>query len=187
MDLYDAVHQYYKSENQYFPVEDCPSKKHSAKCSQCQSSASDPSNAPYSSSSNEPQYPCERFRALTRHLMLDYNFVNFQGFALYLPLYLSGPIMSFNDFLYQLKKPFYNKVAEYSRKSLIRYFVRLLLIIFLMEFLSHYLYVVAMKDAKAWLEYSTLEVLSLSYWNLKLLWLKVKLLSYFYVLSFILY
>ena len=32
-----------------------------------------------------------------------YNYVNFLSYALYCPLYIAGPIMTFNDFLWQVR------------------------------------------------------------------------------------
>jgi len=32
----------------------------------------------------------------------DYNFFNYLIYLLYVPLYLAGPIITFNDFIYQV-------------------------------------------------------------------------------------
>ena len=43
-----------------------------------------------------------------------------------------------------------------------------------MEFILHYMYVVAIKDASAWQGDSPLEICMIGFWNLIIVWLKVK-------------
>lgn len=47
-----------------------------------------------------------------------------------------------------------------------------------MEFILHYMYVVAIKDASAWQGDSPLEICMIGFWNLIIVWLKVKLSLY---------
>ena len=41
-------------------------------------------------------------RIATSHPMETYSFANFLAYVLYPPLYIAGPIMSFNDFMWQV-------------------------------------------------------------------------------------
>lgn len=42
-----------------------------------------------------------------------------------------------------------------------------------MEFILHYMYVVAIKDTKAWQGDTPLELSMVGFWNLMIVWLKV--------------
>lgn len=42
-----------------------------------------------------------------------------------------------------------------------------------MECILHYMYVVAIKDRKAWVGYSPMEIGMVGFWNLIIVWLKV--------------
>ncbi|XAO24989.1 hypothetical protein I312_103798 [Cryptococcus bacillisporus CA1280] len=46
-----------------------------------------------------------RKRVQTSAAEQDYSFINFMAYCLYPPLYIAGPIMTFNDFLWQLRSP----------------------------------------------------------------------------------
>jgi len=48
------------------------------------------------------------YRARVKDSLLerDYNFFNYLIYILYIPLYLAGPIITFNDFIYQVFKIF---------------------------------------------------------------------------------
>jgi hypothetical protein len=43
-----------------------------------------------------------------------------------------------------------------------------------MELILHFMYVVAIKDSKAWFGYSPGEVSMVGFWNLIIVWLKVR-------------
>jgi D-alanyl-lipoteichoic acid acyltransferase DltB (MBOAT superfamily) len=43
-----------------------------------------------------------------------------------------------------------------------------------MEFIMHFMYVVAMKDTKAWIGDTPAEIGMIGFWNLILVWLKVR-------------
>jgi D-alanyl-lipoteichoic acid acyltransferase DltB (MBOAT superfamily) len=43
-----------------------------------------------------------RQRASNSHPLANYNFINYIAYALYAPLYIAGPIMTFNDFYWQV-------------------------------------------------------------------------------------
>jgi D-alanyl-lipoteichoic acid acyltransferase DltB (MBOAT superfamily) len=61
----------------------------------------------------------------------------------------------------------------------IRYFFRFLFSLLTMEFILHYMYVVAIKDAKAWPDDTPLELSMIGVWNLIIVWLKVSHLAGF--------
>lgn len=55
------------------------------------------------------------------------------------------------------------------------YFLRLLISIFTMEFILHFMYVVAIKDTKAWYGNTPAQISMIGFWNLMIVWLKVSL------------
>jgi protein-cysteine N-palmitoyltransferase HHAT len=53
------------------------------------------------------------------------------------------------------------------------YFFRFLGTLLTMEIILHFMYVVAIKDKKAWVGYSPAEISMVGFWNLMIVWLKV--------------
>ena len=47
----------------------------------------------------------EKQRATTFHPLETYSYANYLAYALYAPLYIAGPIMTFNDFMWQVRPP----------------------------------------------------------------------------------
>lgn len=111
----------------------------------------------------------KRQRLETSHNLDDYNYFNYLVYVLYAPLYLAGPIISFNDFMHQMIK----KPASITTKSTFLYALRWLFAALIMEVMMHVFYVVAIKDTKAWKGFSPIEIFTLGYFNLKFIWLKV--------------
>ncbi|VDB87298.1 unnamed protein product [Peniophora sp. CBMAI 1063] len=109
-------------------------------------------------------------RTTTYHGLEAYSFANYLAYALYPPLYIAGPIMTFNDWFWQLQRP-----LPISWPATLRYTLRFLLTLTLMETLIHTLYVVAIKDAHAWNADTPPELAMLGFWNLIVVWLKLLL------------
>ncbi|KAF9514956.1 hypothetical protein BS47DRAFT_1372183 [Hydnum rufescens UP504] len=110
----------------------------------------------------------ERLRRSTAHPLGVYNFTNYLAYAIYPPLYIAGPIMTFNDFMWQLRRP--HSMSAYARAS---YAARFFFSFIVMEFVLHYIYVVAIKDTKAWNGDTAFQLAMIGYWNLLILWLKM--------------
>nr|XP_018259356.1 glycerol transporter [Kwoniella dejecticola CBS 10117]OBR81514.1 glycerol transporter [Kwoniella dejecticola CBS 10117] len=98
----------------------------------------------------------------------DYNFINYLAYCLYPPLYIAGPIMTFNDFVWQTRNP-----TNIPVKAKISYGVRWAFSILTMESVLHTMYMVAIKDSKAWLGDSPAEMSMIGFWNLVIVWLKL--------------
>ena len=102
----------------------------------------------------------------------DYSFRNYLAYALYAPLYLAGPILTFNDYISQQRYA----PKSITQKRTIAYGVRFLLALLAMEVMIHYIYVVAISKAQpAWEVYSPLQLSMLGYFNLHHIWLKLLL------------
>nr|XP_019049776.1 glycerol transporter [Kwoniella bestiolae CBS 10118]OCF28706.1 glycerol transporter [Kwoniella bestiolae CBS 10118] len=97
-----------------------------------------------------------------------YSYINYLAYCLYPPLYIAGPIITFNDFIWQIRNP-----TTISTKEKISYGVRFLFSILTMESVLHTMYVVAIKDTKAWQGDSPAEMSMIGFWNLVVVWLKL--------------
>ncbi|KAG6885635.1 hypothetical protein C0993_012053 [Termitomyces sp. T159_Od127] len=97
-----------------------------------------------------------------------YTFLNYLSYALYPPLYLAGPIMTFNDYLWQHRQP-----MLISGRAKALYFIRLVASMLTMEFILHFMYVVAIKDTRAWNGATPAQISMIGFWNLIIVWLKL--------------
>ncbi|KAG2073070.1 MBOAT-domain-containing protein [Suillus decipiens] len=112
----------------------------------------------------------EKQRANTPLPLEDYTYRNYIAYVLYPPLYIAGPILTFNNFMWQLRCP-----IDIPMRVQTRYLVRFLVNLLIMESILHYMYVVAIKDTKAWQGYTPLELSMIGFWNLIIVWFKLLL------------
>ncbi|KAL1732281.1 MBOAT, membrane-bound O-acyltransferase family-domain-containing protein [Schizophyllum commune] len=112
----------------------------------------------------------DRQRTRVSHPREVYGFVNYLTYILYAPLYIAGPIMTFNDFMWQHRTP-----IPPSRRALLSYIFRWVACMLTMEVILHYMYVVAIKDARAWPGDTPAEIAMIGFWNLAIVWLKLLL------------
>ncbi|KAI1500281.1 MBOAT family protein [Biscogniauxia marginata] len=120
----------------------------------------------------DPSFLSERDRISIPAQAKDYSFRNYVAYAIYAPLYLTGPIITFNDFISQLRY----KSASIETARTIRYGVRFALTLLVMEVILHYDYVQAISKANpVWGDYSASQLSLLSYFNLHMIWLKLLL------------
>ena len=115
------------------------------------------------------QPPTDRERAETSHHPTDYNFITYLCYCLYMPLYLAGPIITFNSFLSQVRNP----PASVTRKSVLTYGLRLAGVLLLMEIMLHTIYVQAMSKVGAWRGFDPVRIVLYSVYNLTFVWLKL--------------
>ncbi|KAG9302851.1 hypothetical protein G9A89_009628 [Geosiphon pyriformis] len=105
----------------------------------------------------------------------DYNYIYYLSYVLYTPLYLAGPIVTYNNFISQLRYP-----QRISPRSILLYGIRLLGAILCMEFMLHYIYVVAISKSRAWDGDTPAQLSMIGYFNLKLIWLKLLIIWRFF-------
>ncbi|RMD44058.1 hypothetical protein DV735_g1139, partial [Chaetothyriales sp. CBS 134920] len=92
------------------------------------------------------------------------------AYVLYSPLYLAGPILTFNDYISQSSYP----ARSLSARRTTLYGIRFLLVLFCMEFVLHTIYVVAISKANPdWSTYTPFQLSMLAYFNLHIIWLKL--------------
>ncbi|KAI1375416.1 MBOAT-domain-containing protein [Hypoxylon crocopeplum] len=120
----------------------------------------------------DPTALSERDRVSIPAQTKDFSFRNYVAYAIYAPLYLTGPIITFNDFISQLRY----KTASIETGRTIRYAVRFALTLLAMEVILHYDYVQAISKANpVWGDYTAAQLSILSFFNLHLIWLKLLL------------
>ncbi|KAF4980697.1 hypothetical protein FZEAL_3365 [Fusarium zealandicum] len=118
----------------------------------------------------DPAALSERDRVSISADIRDFNFRNYVGYAIYAPLYLTGPIITFNDYISQCKY----RAASIETNRTIRYGVRFLLVLLSMEVILHFDYIGAIsKGRPEWRSYSAAQLSLLSFFNLHLIWLKL--------------
>lgn len=111
----------------------------------------------------------ERSRLVAPHAMWKYNIMNFCAYLFYTPLFIAGPIITFNDYICQNEK----KLPSLSKKFIINYAIRLGLTILTMEFILHFIYVVAVSKTKAWENDTPFQISMIGLFNLNIIYLKL--------------
>ncbi|UKZ75294.1 hypothetical protein TrVFT333_002972 [Trichoderma virens FT-333] len=120
----------------------------------------------------DPANLSERDRISIPADIRDFSFRNYLAYALYAPLYIAGPILTFNDYISQSKY----RAASIEWPRTIRYGIRFLLVLLSMELVLHYDYVGAIsKAAPVWSDYTAAQLSLLSFFNLHIIWLKLLL------------
>ena len=98
------------------------------------------------------------------------SFCAYLAYVLYSPLYLAGPIITFNDYISQTRYP---SPSLTTRRTTL-YGIRFLLTLLCMELLLHYIYVVAIsKSSPDWSTYTPFQLSMLAFFNLHIIWLKL--------------
>ncbi|KAF9061444.1 MBOAT, membrane-bound O-acyltransferase family-domain-containing protein [Rhodocollybia butyracea] len=103
----------------------------------------------------------ERQRQTTSHPLEMYSYINYFAYALYSPLYIAGPIMTFNDFLWQFRRP-----LTITKYSVLGYLFRFIACLMTMEGILHFMYVVVIKDTHAWIGDTPTQIGMIGFWNL---------------------
>ncbi|KAH1495364.1 hypothetical protein LV164_002185 [Aspergillus fumigatus] len=97
---------------------------------------------------------------------------NYLAYALYSPLYLTGPILTFNDYIAQQRYP----PPSLTKTRTLLYGIRFFLTLLSMELMLHYIYALAISQASPdWSLYSTGQLSMLAFFNLHMIWLKLLL------------
>ncbi|KAK4252230.1 MBOAT, membrane-bound O-acyltransferase family-domain-containing protein [Corynascus novoguineensis] len=120
----------------------------------------------------DPSNLSERDRIATPGAPQDYSFRNYLAYAIYAPLYLTGPIITFNDYISQQRY----RPATITTSRTIKYGIRFAVVLLAMELVLHYDYVGAISKSRPdWSSYTPAQISLLSYFNLHIIWLKLLL------------
>jgi len=112
----------------------------------------------------------EKQRTSIAHPLEMYSFQNYLAYTIYSPLYIAGPIITFNDFMWQHRRP-----TSVPTRTVFAYGFRFLISLLTMELILHFMYVVAIKETQAWRGDSPFELSMIGFWNLIIVWLKLLL------------
>lgn len=89
---------------------------------------------------------------------------------MYSPLYLAGPILTFNDYIAQAR----HRPHSITPKRTVMYAIRFIIVLLTMEIIIHYMYMVAIFHAQpSWSTYTPAQLSMLGFFNLKHIWLKL--------------
>ncbi|KAF7548554.1 hypothetical protein G7Z17_g6982 [Cylindrodendrum hubeiense] len=120
----------------------------------------------------DPANLSERDRVRIPADVRDFSFRNYVGYVIYAPLYLTGPILTFNDYISQSKY----RSATIEKPRTIRYAIRLVLVFLAMEVVLHFNYIGAINKAGPdWSSYTAAQLGMLSFLNLHIIWMKLLL------------
>lgn len=112
---------------------------------------------------------CEKFKNQFGCADLaDFDWPQYLTFLFYPPLYLAGPIVTFNSFISQL-----GGTPRHNAWNVLCYACRFVGCFLLLDILLHYCHVVAIKTAKAFVGFSAVHYAMLGFFNLKVIWLKL--------------
>ncbi|PKA62413.1 hypothetical protein AXF42_Ash009299 [Apostasia shenzhenica] len=98
----------------------------------------------------------------------NYSFSTYMAYLLFAPLYIAGPIISFNAFASQLDEPQKN----YSLGDVAFYGLRWIVSFILMEIITHFFYYNAFANSDLWRQLSPLEIFFVGYGVINFVWLK---------------
>ncbi|KAK0557215.1 glycerol transporter [Tilletia horrida] len=105
-------------------------------------------------------------RAKTNASTSEYSsFLLYFVYIAYPPLFIAGPIITFNDFASQPLGITPRLIMSYALRWVFSYLT--------MELVLHFMWVNAIKDAKAWRGFSLSELAMVGFWNLVIVWLKL--------------
>ncbi|KAF1920522.1 glycerol:H+ symporter [Ampelomyces quisqualis] len=118
----------------------------------------------------DPSNLSERDRVTISANPTDYTFRNYFAYAIYSPLYLAGPIVTFNDWISQQR----HRPHSITPRRTTMYAIRFIVVLLTMEIMIHYMYMVAIFHQKPdWSQYTPAQLSMLGFFNLKHIWLKL--------------
>ncbi|KAJ2522446.1 glycerol transporter [Coemansia sp. RSA 1939] len=116
----------------------------------------------------KPQRP-EKQRIEQSCAAADYSLANYWAYLTYPPLYLTGPIITFNNFVSQMRDP----PQTVSWRLIGAYGARLVAAVLLMETVLHTVHCVAISKWGQWDSFSAYEISLIGYMRLTFIWLKL--------------
>ena len=111
----------------------------------------------------------ERARLCAPHHIQDYTLANYLAYITYTPLFIAGPIITFNDYLYQS----FQTLPSINTKRILFYAIRFAFCVLTMEFVLHYIYAVAVSKTRAWDGDTPFQISMIGLFNLNIVWLKL--------------
>ncbi|PYH85051.1 glycerol:H+ symporter [Aspergillus uvarum CBS 121591] len=129
-----------------------------------------PAASPIEKKQLDPAALSERDRVSIPAELSAFNGRSYVAYVLYAPLYLTGPILTFNDYISQQR---YAPPSLTTARTTL-YGIRFFLTLLAMELILHYIYAVAISKASPdWSLYTAGQLSMLAYFNLHIIWLKL--------------
>ncbi|CAG8226522.1 unnamed protein product, partial [Penicillium nalgiovense] len=129
-----------------------------------------PAASPIEKKQLDPANLSDRDRVKIAAEPAAFTFRNYIAYVLYSPLYLAGPILTFNDYVSQQR---YTS-ASLTRARITMYAIRFGLTLLCMELILHYIYAVAISKADPdWSVFTPGQLSMLAFFNLHIIWLKL--------------
>ncbi|EGC31081.1 hypothetical protein DICPUDRAFT_157122 [Dictyostelium purpureum] len=109
------------------------------------------------------------FIAQERHGPLDhYSLSHFIAYIFYIPLYIAGPIVTFNAFVAQV----YNPQKTHSFSDIVKASIKILLVFLSLEIFLHYCYYHSFDKSDVWMSFRGAEVALTGYLVLNFMYVK---------------
>ncbi|KAL4979038.1 MBOAT, membrane-bound O-acyltransferase family-domain-containing protein [Aspergillus desertorum] len=129
-----------------------------------------PASSPIEKKQLDPAALSERDRVKIPAEQSAFNGRNYLAYILYSPLYLTGPIVTFNDYISQQRYP----PQSLTKTRTILYGTRFFLTLLSMELILHFIYAVAISNSHPnWSLYTPAQLSMLAFFNLHIIWLKL--------------
>ncbi|KAG2417551.1 hypothetical protein HFD88_008770 [Aspergillus terreus] len=129
-----------------------------------------PAASPIEKKQLDPAALSERDRVSIPAERSAFNGRNYIAYILYSPLYLTGPIVTFNDYISQQRYA----PPSLTKRRTIMYGIRFFLTLIAMELILHFIYAVAISKASPdWSLYTPAQLSMLAFFNLHIIWLKL--------------
>eukprot|EP01064_Diplonema_japonicum_P032664 TRINITY_DN6193_c3_g1_i1.p1 TRINITY_DN6193_c3_g1~~TRINITY_DN6193_c3_g1_i1.p1 ORF type:complete len:536 (+),score=80.42 TRINITY_DN6193_c3_g1_i1:46-1608(+) len=123
---------------------------------------------------------CYTVRVNTPRAVGEYSLINFFAYVFYIPLYIAGPITTFNGFVSHAEKP----QKTYSTRYILFYVWRFLVVFMMLEVGLRYVYVWALAKSPLVRRILTpIEFAMIGFWLLNALWLKFAVIWRFFRLA----
>ncbi|ORC92379.1 glycerol uptake protein [Trypanosoma theileri] len=158
MDMYEAFHD-------GAALQEKAVQKHDTVCVECaQMRESNPNRGEGTHTAR-----CYKFRTEYPCQLRDYNLLSYMTYILYVPLYIAGPMSSFNAFVSHLHYP----TTVMTRKQMLFYAFRIFVLYLVLTILLHYIFVNGIRLVDFILVYAgAFTVFTMLYFQLAFLWLK---------------
>lgn len=110
-------------------------------------------------------------------------------YSLYIPLYLAGPIITFNDFTHQVIHSIINieirkekkiKLLVIQKRTPLFYLIRWIISLLLMEFIIHFMHTNALSHLNLYKSFTPLQMALFGYLQLNHIWLKLLIIWRFF-------
>ncbi|KAK0753853.1 MBOAT-domain-containing protein [Schizothecium vesticola] len=128
------------------------------------------SSSPLEKKQLDPANLSEKDRVSIPASPAHFTYAHLVAYAIYAPLYLAGPIVTFNDYLSQTR----HRPATIEPARTVRYAVRFVLVLLCMELVLHFNYIGAIsKTSPDWGSYTPGQLTIVSVFQLHIIWLKL--------------